>query len=108
MSIIDFGLYLTYFLLLVTALLAIGFSLANMLQNMQAAKKALIGVALMAVVFIISYSLSPSEFYFKGIEQFNISASGIKMVGAGLNTLYMLVGIAVVATIYFEVLKLFK
>jgi hypothetical protein len=105
---IDFGLYLTYFLLIVAALLALVFPLKYMLQHPGEAKSVFIGLGVLAAIVIVGYVTSSSDFYFKGIENFNITANGIKLVGAGLNTFYILLAITVLSVIYFEAIKLVK
>jgi hypothetical protein len=37
-----------------------------------------------------------------------ISQDNVKLVGGGLNSLYILIAIAVVSSVYFEVTKFFK
>lgn len=100
---VDAGLYIAYGLILIALLLSLGFPLVYMAKNPKEAKTALIGVAIVAVVFLVAYLIAPSEFYFHGIEKYNLVGSQLKLIGAGLNTFYILGAIAVIAAVYSEV-----
>jgi ABC-type uncharacterized transport system permease subunit len=105
---IDFALYLSYFLILVAIVAALAFPLKYLFQHVSEAKETFIGVGIMMVIVAIGYLFASSEYSFKGMEAFNISKGTVKFVGGGLNTFFIMFGIAIGATIYFEVSKLFK
>lgn len=58
---IDTILYLAYFLLGATILLAIGLPLINIVQNPKGAVKSLIGLVLVAVVILIAWGMSNAD-----------------------------------------------
>lgn len=105
---VDAGLYIAYALFAVAALASVVFPLLYTARNIGDAKNSLIGVGALVVVLILAYVLSSGEFYFSGIEKFEMTESGIKLVSAGLNSFYLLALLAVLATIYSEVSSIFK
>ncbi|MEX0811839.1 MAG: hypothetical protein WD048_06455 [Chitinophagales bacterium] len=105
---VDAGLYLAYALIGIAALASFIFPLVYVARNIGDAKKSLLGVGVLLLVLGLTYAFSSGEFYFKGIEKFDMTESGIKRVSAGLNSFYVLVVIAIVAVIYSEVSSIFK
>ncbi|MDX9942819.1 MAG: hypothetical protein RBS53_11420 [Bacteroidales bacterium] len=103
-TIINIGIYVTYFLVAVAVLTTVLFSIFHMVQNLGKAKGALVGVLILAVIVIISYFLSTNEVY----PKFNVGPIASKWVGAGILTTFVLIGLALLSAIYVEVAKLFK
>lgn len=103
-TVINIGIYVTYFLVAVAVITTVLFSIFHMVQNLGKAKGALIGVLFLAVIVVIAYFLSSNEVY----PKFNIGPVASKWVGAGILTTFILVGIALVTAVYTEVSKLFK
>lgn len=103
-TIINIGIYVTYFLVAVAVLTTVLFSIFHMVQNLGKAKGALVGVLILAVIVIISYFLSTNEVY----PKFNVGPIASKWVGAGILTTFVLIGLALLSAIYVEVTKLFK
>lgn len=106
-SLINIGIYLTYILLAVTVAGAIIFPIIHTLGDLKKAKNGLIGVALILVVFLISYAVSPVEtgpFY----EKFGISPSFSKVIGGGLLATYFFAFAALASIIYSQVSKWIK
>jgi hypothetical protein len=104
---VDAGLYAAYALIAVAIGMAVILPLLNTLKSPGEIKKALIALAGMVVLFVISYALAGSEV---GADQ---AAKGVtentsKLVGAGLIMFYLISGIAVVGLIYSEISKAFK
>lgn len=99
---INFGLYLTYFLLGVAILAAVIFPIIYLVKHPATAKRSLIGVGIMVVILLLAYLISPAT------PQGNVSAGTAKMVGGGLVALYILFIGAIVVAIYSEVSRLFK
>lgn len=104
---VDIALYFTYFLSLVATLGALIFPLKYTLQNITEAKGVFVALGAMFGVLLLGYLTASSSFTFPGIENY-ISQGSVKLVGGGLNALYILILIAVVSSIYFEVSRLFK
>lgn len=105
---VDTGLYIAYALLGIAALASVVFPLIYTLRNVSDAKKSLAGVGALVLVILVTYFLSSGEFYFDGIEKYNMSASEIKVVSTGLNSFYVLLVIAIVASVVSEVSSIFK
>lgn len=85
---IDAGLYLAYALFGVGVLAAIGFPLVEMVTNLETAKKTLISVGSLVVIFGLSYVLSGSE-VLDSYQKFGITASSSKLIGSSLIMLYI-------------------
>ncbi|MFH1122016.1 MAG: hypothetical protein V1775_19520 [Bacteroidota bacterium] len=106
-SLINIGLIVTYILIAVTVAGAVIFPIIHTLGDLKKAKGGLIGVALILVIFLISYAVSPAEsgpFY----EKFDISPNFSKVIGGGLIATYIFT-IAVLLSIgYSQVSKWIK
>ena len=105
---VDTGLYIAYALFGIAALASIVFPLIYTLRNVSDAKKSLAGVGALVLIVIVTYFLSSGEFYFDGIEKFDMTASQIKVVSTGLNTFYVLLVLAIIASVVSEVSSVFK
>jgi hypothetical protein len=77
------------------------------LQNFSEAKGSFIALGAIVAVLLLGYLTASSDYSFKGMENY-ISQDNVKLVGGGLNSLYILIAIAVVSSVYFEVTKFFK
>lgn len=86
---------------------AVIFPLKYTLQNISDAKGVFIALGAMIAVVLIGYLTASADFSFKGMENY-ISQDKVKLVGGGLNTLYILIVIAIISSVYFEVTKIFK
>jgi hypothetical protein len=104
---IDFGLYVTYFLFFVAVAAAVGFPLINAGKSPGSFKKSLIGVGALVGLFVVSFAIAGSSVTedqaLKGITE-----STSKMIGAGLIMLYLSMIIAVVGIVYSEISKALK
>lgn len=105
---VDTGLYLTYVLVGICVVGILGFSVANILKNPSAAKSALIGIAGLVVVFVLSYALSDGTDATTMFADEGISETTSKRVGMGLGTFYVLTAVAILAILYVEVSRLFS
>lgn len=103
-TIINIGIYVTYFLIAVAVILTVFFSIFHIVQNLGKAKGALLGILFLVVIFVIAYFLSTSEVY----PKFNIGPTASKWIGAGILSTFILIGLALVTVVYAEVAKLFK
>jgi len=101
---IDVVLYLTYFLILISILLVLGFAGMYLVKNFKKNRNMLLGTAGLLVIFFISYLLSSGEVY----EKFQIGETLSKIIGGTLITLYVMFIVTIVVAIYAEVSKLFK
>ena len=98
---IDVGLFLSYILIGVCALAAIGMPLVKAFGDPQSLKKMGMGVGAVLVVFIISYLIVD------GTASENASAGASRRVGAGLFTMYILTFLAIGGIVFTEVQKMF-
>lgn len=98
---------IAYSLIGLAAIIALFFPLANSIaNNPQSLIKIGAGIAVLGIVFLIGYSIS-SE-YSDVAKKTGVSASGIKLSGALLNTTWIMMGLALLGIIYNEVSKIFK
>jgi len=100
----NYGILFTYLLLAIAVVAAIGFPVLDLIRNPKGAKGALLGLGLLVVVFGLSYALSSDA----NPSKIELSASSVKLVDTGLFAFYILAAIAVGATVYSEVSKIFK
>ena len=101
-SVIDIGMYVTYGLLVVAALAAIVASIIQMAGNFRKAIPALIGIAALVIIVLISYSTSTSEAYE------NASPAVSQWVGGGIKATITLIGLALISAVFTEVYKYFR
>ncbi len=99
---VDVGLFLSYILVGVCALAAVGMPLIKTFGDPQSFRKIGIGVGALVVVFVISLIIADNTVYEKA------SAGTSRMVGAGLIAMYFLTFFAVIGIVYTEVSKMIK
>lgn len=104
---IDFGLYFTYFLLVIAVLGAIAFPIMHAIQSPAAFMKSLYGVVAMIILFGISYAISSSEVMPKWAA-LGVSETTSKLVGAGLILFYITLVISIIGLVYSEINKALK
>jgi uncharacterized membrane protein len=98
---------LALLILVVTVLITLVSSFANLASNAAKLKKAGISVAAFAAVVLLSFLLSEGvETPMKDGEV--LSAAGSRWVGAGLRTFYILAVVAIGAMLYSGVKRFFK
>jgi len=104
---IEIGLYLSYILLGFAFLSIIIIPMYFTFINFKKAKQGLIGIALLAVVFIVAYLISPAD---QGplYDVMKIGPKGSKLIGAGLFTTYFGFIAIIVVVLIAELGKLFK
>ena len=105
-TLLDIFLYLGYFLVIIAAAAAIILPLIKSLDHPQGLIKVAGGVVALLVIFGIAYALSSSE-ALPGIKE-DLTDQGIKLIGATLITMYILVIIAVLSIAVTEVTKYFR
>jgi hypothetical protein len=108
MNFIDIGLFIAYLAFFIAIASLIMFPILSLVKgNIKNAKASLIGVAVLVVIVLIAYVVSPADqgqFYTK----MNTGPGQSKLIGAGLITTYI-VGVGlVVITFYSVVIKWFK
>ncbi len=100
----NYGILLSYLLLAIATVGAIGFPVLALIKNPKEAKGAMIGLGLVVVIFGISFALSDEI----NLSKIVISPMTAKLVDTGLYSFYILALLAVAATIYSEITKAFK
>jgi len=101
MDIVDVGLYVSYILVALCALAAVLIPLFQSFGDPQSLVKSGIGLGVLVVVFVIGYAFASGES--------NATTEGTaKMVGAGLISMYILFGGAILGIVYTEISKIIK
>ena len=102
----------TYVILIITVLFALAFPVMALFSDFRAKSRMLLAFAGLIIVFFISYALaSGTPEGAKAIQLFDkhgLGTVGSKMIGGGLILTYILVGAAVLATIYASFSTMFK
>lgn len=101
-------LFWMYALLIFSGVVILGVSAYGMVKNPKGSYKALIVVAGMIVLVLLTYLLSKNTYSPAMLEKYSISANGVKWVGAGLATSYIILLIAIGTLVYTSVSKFFK
>ena len=101
-SLINIGMYVTYGLVAIAALTAVLFPIIQMFWNIRKSIPALIGVAVLVLIVLISYAVSTSEVYE------NAGPATSQWVSAGITTTMVLVVLGVVAAVFTEIYKLVR
>ena len=105
---VDFGIYTAYVLIGICGVGILGFSIMNIIKHPKAAKSALFGIAGLLVIFGLTYALSDGSEASTIFADEDISESGLKSVGMGLGTFYVLTAVAILSILYVEVSRLFS
>ena len=103
-DLVDIILYFGYGMVIVAAVLAVGFPLWIASKNPKSLVGTGVGLGSMLVLFLVAWSLSSSEVY-SSYAEFGVDASLSKFIGGMLNLVYILAGLAVVGIVYSEVSK---
>jgi hypothetical protein len=109
MDYIDIFLFLSEALIIIGAILAVVMPLIKSLGNPSSLVKTGIGVAALAVVFFVAYSMADNEVLPKfAADPFNLTPGLSKFVGGALLTTYALFIIAIVGIVVTELNKAIK
>ena len=104
---VDAMLRWTYAMVGIATLCAVLFPIINIAQNPKSAIRSLIGLAIVAVVVLIAYSLSDATPVYTPSNNYT-NAMELRLSDTGLITTYFALGIAVLSIVVTEVYKLFK
>ena len=96
--------YFGYGMVIVAAVLAVGFPLWIASKNPKSLVGTGVGLGSILVLFLVAWLLSSSEVY-SSYAEFGVDASLSKFIGGMLNLVYILAGLAVVGIVYSEVSK---
>ena len=103
---IDLGLWICYLLFIGALVGMAGFSVLNMLRDTKNAKNTLIGIGVLVGIFLLCFLVSSNTVLPK-YEQFGITPSKSKMIGAGLILGYLMGIGTIVIGVYAEIRKIF-
>lgn len=101
----------SYVLLGIALVSAVLFSVVNVFMNFKSAIKSVLGIVILIVIVGIAYLLASDHvFSWQGMDKLNFEVTGelMKNTGTGIITMYLLLGIAVVAAVFSEIIKIFK
>ena len=104
---VSYIIYLAQFILLITVLITLFFSLKNLASDKENLKKSLMFIAAFAVVILVAYLFSSGE-ETPMQDGKMLSAGGARMVETGIRTFYFLTIIAIGAMAFHSVKKLIK
>jgi NADH:ubiquinone oxidoreductase subunit 6 (subunit J) len=104
----DMLLYWMYALLIFSGVVIFSVSAYAMMKNPKGSYKALLAIAGLIILALLTYLMSKNTYSPAMLEKYSISANGVKWVGAGLFTTYIILFIAVGTLIYSSVSKFFK
>lgn len=104
MDLLDIGLYAAYALIAIAALGGLGFALITIVGQRGGLVKTGIAIGLLLVIFFVSYSLASDEMSATQ-RAMGVSATGGKLVSAGLIMTYVAGILAVLAMVYSEISK---
>lgn len=104
---LDLGLYLLYALLIIALAAAIIFPVFHLIKDPKALVKTGIGIGIIAVLFGVAYAMADSTVTIKAAAM-GITESSSKLIGAGLNMFFIVLGLAALSLLYSEISKAFK
>ena len=110
-NLFNFGLMAAFALVIICALVMLAFGVYQMATNPKSAKKGLIGLGALAVLFMALYAMASTDAsggLAAVLEKFNISEGVHKYVSAAISTTGVLGILAVLAFVYSEVRNLIK
>lgn len=101
MSIIDAGLFISYALIVLCALAAVIIPLIQSIDDPKTLAKSGIGLAILVVVFFISYAFSSPD-------AAGATERTSKLAGAGIISTYIFFFAAIIGIVYTEISKIIK
>lgn len=107
----NLGLALTIVLVILTALSWLVFGVWGFVRNPKKSMKAAIPFVILAVLFLILFSVSQPEktgSLYETIQEFKVSDSASKYISGALLTTLLLAGIAVLSLVYSEIRNVLK
>lgn len=116
-SMFNFGLQMAVILIAIAFIAMVLFGLFQIFSNLKGSIKGLIGFAALIVVFVIAYSTTSTDVspaIQESINKFQISQESeitdghLKMIGGGITTALVLIAVAFVSFIVFEIINFFK
>lgn len=106
--IVEYGLWVAYILLAITALLAIVLPLVNMVGNPKALLMTLGGVVLLGLIYLLAYAISSGEVTPEYMNLGINTPTASKLVGGALIMTYGMVIITLITIAVTELKNIFK
>lgn len=103
----DYGLYTAYILTIIALIAAIVLPLISAASDPKSLVGSLGGLAAVAIIFFIGWSLASNEVTPEYTE-FGVDSSASKIIGGALITFYIMTGIAILGIIFSEIAKIFR
>lgn len=97
-----------YILLIAGVIIALASPIVGFISNPKGVVKLLVSIGLVAVIAIVSYSLSGNTFSDVKLQTLNITAETSRWVGMGLLFTYILAVLSLLTILYSSVIKIFK
>ncbi len=97
-----------YILLIAGVIIALASPIVGFISNPKGVVKLLVSLGLVAVIAIVSYSLSGNTFSDVKLQTLNITAETSRWVGMGLLFTYLLSVLSLLTILYSSVIKIFK
>jgi len=107
----DFGIGVTVLLIVVGALLMLGFGLFQSVTDIRGSLGAVAGLALIGIIFAIGYStteLETSGEVYNVAKKFGLEDSTRKFVGGSITTGVTMIGLATLGIVVSEIRNFFK
>ena len=97
-----------YILVGLAAVSAILFPLIRMVLNPKNAKKSLVGLVGIAIVVLVAWQFSSDEVLNLATENLDNVPQVLKLAGAQIGTMYILLALAILSIVYTEIRSIFK
>jgi len=111
-SIFDFGLYGAIAFTVIAALATLAFAILQIAGNIRNSVAGIIGILVLIGVFIVSYAMASGEVtgdIARAVENAGgISTNNLKLIGGGITTALILLGLATLTFVGSEIRNFFK
>jgi hypothetical protein len=104
----DMLLYWMYALLILSGVVILTVATYGMVKNPKGSYQAVIYIAGMIILGILSYVFAKNNYSPALLEKYSITATTVKMVGAGLTMTYIILAISIGALIFSSTSKFLK
>jgi NADH:ubiquinone oxidoreductase subunit 6 (subunit J) len=104
----DLILYWGYTLAILSGVIILTIVIGGIVKNPKGSMKVVIIVGIGLLLGLISYAMSKNTLAPDQLEKYDLTANGVKMVGAGLLMTYFIMVIAIGVFIYTSVIRYFK
>lgn len=110
-TIFNFGIFAAIALIIIGLVIVILFGVFQLSSNPKGALRGIIGVAVLAGIFLLTYSTASAEAtgpLAKSVEAAGVSGNGLKLIGGGIATALILSLLAGAAIVISELRNFFK